>query len=96
MNELAIFDIFSVDSKLRPPAAQMRDLERLLYLFYQKFNPLKCDSAEGVAAYYFGQLPLLSQKLLATYGSDLCCVLDDNRKSKHHKKITIQVFISFK
>ncbi len=82
MNELAIFDVFLVHAKSRPPAAHVHELERLLHLFYLRFNPLKCESCNRMAEHYFGQLPLLSQRLLATYGSDLCCVLENNSKSK--------------
>ena len=80
MNEL-VASILG-EARSRPCPALVRRLADLLRKFYLKYNPLKCDSSEGVAEYYITNLPLLSQKLLATYGSDLCCVLDDSKNSK--------------
>ena len=68
------------DKTTRHFQTQTRELAGLLRRFYDKHNPSKRDSSESLAASFVTNLPLLSQKLLATYGADLCCVLDNKSK----------------
>jgi hypothetical protein len=57
-------------------------LDSLLKKFYVKYNPSKCAGCDVLAEHYLDKLPLLSSMLHATYGADLCCVLDYTDKSK--------------
>jgi hypothetical protein len=68
----------------------LKELEYLLKKFYETFQPSKCVSCDKTAEFYLDQLPLLSRRLLATYGSDLCFVLKDSRT-----RTSISRFITF-
>ena len=86
MKELQFLGSLIVDPRLAsvstPHKKSFDELDSLLKKFYAKFKPSKCVCSDIMAEYYLEKLPLLSSRLLSTYGSDLSSFLDYNSKSK--------------